>query len=208
MLHFVFIIALVIAIAAIFWLVLRSSAAKISQQYALLAEHLGLELNQPLAKMGGFLRPEPSLYGDYRGRELSISVPGKGLQNTRQVETVLKVEVRRLTLNAQLTATGPLSGLRQRDSGGLPRWKSGDAAFDQAIDARTDQPDALHPLLNQESRVWLASVLRQSKGTLYLGKGKLVYARLGLIANETTRQELEAAVEFLCDLAETVEVTK
>ena len=205
MLEFIFIIALVVVVTAVFWLVLRNSSTKISAQYQQLSEQLGLELNQPPAKMRGFLRPEPSLYGQYRGREVSISVPGKGLQNTRQVETVLKVEVRGLRLNAQLTATGPLSGMRQRDSGGLPRWKSGDAAFDAAVDVRTDQGDILGDLLNNERRAWLAMILSQSKGTLYLGKNKLVYARLGLVANEKARHELEAAVELLCDLAETIE---
>lgn len=200
-----FILALVAAIAAVFWLALRSSAAKIEAQYARLAEQLGLELNQPPAKMGGFLRPEPSLYGQTNGRELSISAPGKGLQNTRQVETVLKVEVRNLAFNAQLTATGPLSGLRQRDSGGLPRWKSGDAAFDGTVDVRTDKGDVLSRLLSDEDRRWLAAVLQKSKGTLYMGKGKLVYAKLGLIANERARLEMEAAVEFLIDLAERIE---
>lgn len=200
-----FILALVVAIAAVFWLALRSSAAKIEAQYAQLAGELGLELNQPPAKMGGFLRPEPSLYGQANGRELSISAPGKGLQNTRQVETVLKVEVRNLAFNAQLTATGPLSGLRQRDSGGLPRWKSGDAAFDGAVDVRTDQGEALSRLLSDDDRRWLAAVLQKSKGTLYMGKGKLVYAKLGLITNERARLEIEAAVEFLVDLAERIE---
>lgn len=203
--EFIFAIALVVVVAAIFWLVLRSSAAKIAAQYRQLAEHLGLELTQPPAKMAGFVRPEASLHGHYRGRELSISAPGKGLQNTRQVETVLKVEVRGLQLNAQFTATGPLAGMRQRDSGGLPRWKSGDEAFDGAVDVRTDRGEALGDLLSDEDRTWLASTLRRSKATLYLGKDKLVYARLGLVANETIRSEFEATAEFLCDLAETIE---
>ena len=205
MLEFIFIMALITVVTAVFWLVLRNSSAKISAQYQQLSEQLGLELDQPPAKMGGFVRPEPSLYGQYRGREVSISVPGKGLQNTRQVETVLKVEVRGLNLSAQLTATGPLSGMRQRDSGGLSHWKSGDSAFDSAVDARTDQGDALGKLLDDERRAWLAATLRQSKGTLYMGKNKLVYARLGLVANAATRRDLEAAVDFLCDLAETIE---
>jgi hypothetical protein len=205
MTEFLFILALVVAIVAIFWLVLRKSATRIGAQYQQLAEQFDLDLNQPPPKMGGFLRPEPSVYGQYRGREVSISVPGKGLQNTRQVETLLKIEVRSLGLNAQLTATGPLSGMRQRDSGGLPRWKSGDAAFDGAIDVRTDQGDALGELLRDEQRAWLIPTLRRSKGTLYMGKDKLVYARLGLVATDATRRELEEAVEFLCDLAETIE---
>jgi len=200
-----FILALVMAIAAVFWLALRKSATRIEAQYKQLAEHLDLDLNQPPPKMGGFLRPEPSVYGQYRGREVSISAPGKGLQNTRQVETVLKIEVRELGLNAQFTATGPLSGMRQRDSGGLPRWKSGDAAFDSAVDVRTDQGEALDELLQDALRSWLIPSLRRSKGTLYMGKDKLVYARLGLVATDPTRRELEEAVDFLCDLAETIE---
>jgi hypothetical protein len=203
--EFIFAIALIVVVAAIFWLVLRSSAAKIAAQYRQLAEHLGLELTQPPAKMAGFVRPEASLHGHYRGREISISAPGKGLQNTRQVETVLKVGVRGLQLNAQLTATGPLAGMRQRDSGGLPRWKSGDDVFDGAVDVRTDRGEALDKLLGAKDRTWLASTLRRSKATLYLGKEKLVYARLGLVADQAKRIEFEEAVESLCDLAETIE---
>jgi hypothetical protein len=155
--------------------------------------------------MKGFIRPEPSVYGSYRGREMSISVPGKGLQNTRQIESVLKLELKGSQLNAQLTAAGPLGGLRQRDSGGQARWKSGDERFDSAIDVRTDQAGALAALLTEKRRVWLSSTLKKSKATLYIGAGNIAYAKLGLIANEAARKDFEAASEFLCDLAETIE---
>ncbi|MFL2833719.1 MAG: hypothetical protein ACJ0BK_08930 [Coraliomargaritaceae bacterium] len=74
----IFIIALIIAVAAVYWIVLKSSAEKIATQYQLLAERFGLELNQAAVKMRGFIRSEPSVFGTYRGREMSISVPGKG----------------------------------------------------------------------------------------------------------------------------------
>lgn len=201
----VFIIGLFVAVAAIYWIILKNSADKIAGQYRLLAERFDLDLEESAAKMGGFIRPEPSVYGSYRGRELSISVPGKGLQNTRQVETVLKLELGDKQLSAQLIAAGMLGGLRQRDSGGQARWKSGDATFDGAIDVRTNQGDVLSGLLTEERRAWLASTLKKSKATLYIGGGNLAYARLGLIGNESTRKDLENAVEFLCDFAETVE---
>ena len=89
----IFIIALIIAVAMVYWIVLKKSAEKIATQYQLLATRFELELNQSTSKMGGFIRPEPSIYGSYRGREMSISVPGKGLQNTRQIESVLKLEL-------------------------------------------------------------------------------------------------------------------
>ena len=200
-----FIIALVVAVVAIYWIILKNSAANIATQYQKLAKRFTLELDQPNPKMGGLLRPEPSVYGNYRGRELSISVPGKGLQNTRQVESVLKVGITDNDLRAQLTATGLLAGMSQRDSGGQKRWKSGDETFDGAIDVRTNQGDALLSLLTEERRAWLMSTLKRSKATLYIGGGTLAYAKLGLIGNEATREDFESTVEFLCDLAETVE---
>ena len=201
----IFIIALIILVALVYWIVLKSSAGKIATQYQLLATRFELALNQSAAKMRGFIRPEPSVYGTYRGREMSISVPGKGLQNTRQIESVLKLELKGSPLSAQLTTAGLLGGLRQRDSRGQARWKSGDERFDQSVDVRTDHSGALAELLTEERRIWLASNLKKSNATLYIGGGNLAYAKLGLIANEDTRKDFEMAAEFLCDLAESVE---
>jgi hypothetical protein len=201
----IFIIFLIIAVALVYWIVLKSSAEKIVTQYQLLAARFELALNQSAAKMRGFIRPEPSVYGSYRGREMSISVPGKGLQNTRQIESVLKLELKGSLLSAQLTAAGPLSGLRQRGSHSQARWKSGDEHFDSAIDVRTDHGGALTALLTEERRMWLTSNLKRSKATLYIGGDNLAYAKIGLIADETTRKDFEEAAEFLCDLAESVE---
>jgi len=201
----IFIVALLVAVVALYWIVLKSSDDKIAKQYQQLAERFELELNQPNPKMAGLLRPEPSVYGRYRGREISISVPGKGLQNTRQVETVLKVSVLNTSLTAQLAATGPLAGMRQRDSGGMQRWKSGDEAFDRNVDARTSDAARFSELLTDETRTWLAGNLKRSRATLYVGKKALAFAKLGLISNEAARRQFEAAAEFLCDLAETIE---
>ena len=201
----IFIIFLIIAVALVYWIVLKSSAEKIATQYQLLAARFELALNQSAAKMRGFIRPEPSVYGSYRGREMSISVPGRGLQNTRQIESVLKLELKGSLLSAQLTAAGPLSGLRQRGSHSQARWKRGDEHFDSAIDVRTDHGGALTALLTEERRMWLTSNLKRSKATLYIGGDNLAYAKIGLIADETTRKDFEEAAEFLCDLAESVE---
>ena len=201
----IFIIVLIIAVALVYWIVLKSSAEKIATQYQLIAARFELAFNQSAAKMRGFIRPEPSVYGSYRGREMSISVPGKGLQNTRQIESVLKLELKGSLLSAQLTTNGPLGSLRQRDSRGQARWKSGDERFDQTVDVRTDHGEALATLLTEERRMWLTSNLKRSKATLYIGGDNLAYAKIGLIANEATRKDFEAAAEFLCDLAESIE---
>ena len=52
----IFIVALIIAVVAVYWVVLKSSAEKIATQYQLLAERFGLELNQSAVKMRGFIR--------------------------------------------------------------------------------------------------------------------------------------------------------
>ncbi|WPJ93970.1 hypothetical protein SH580_11030 [Coraliomargarita algicola] len=200
-----FVIALTVAVAAIFWLILRSASEKIIAQYRIFGEELNLDLDIPESKLLGFVRNEPAAFGSYRGRELSLSVPGKGLQNTRQIETVLKIELKDKKLRAQFTAAGLIGRFKQRDSGGMKRWKSGHSTFDQAIDVRSDHGDRLIKLLDQETLTWLESTLKTNKGSLYIGNGALVYTELGLISNEATRQRFTQVVEFLCDLAETVE---
>ncbi|WP_424312405.1 hypothetical protein [Haloferula sp.] len=191
---------------AIYWIILKYSAEKIATQHQLLAERFGLELDLPPARMRGFVRPEPTVYGKYRGREVSFSVPGKGFKNTRQIESLLKMELRDRSLTAQLVTTGLLGGLRQRDSGGQARWKSGDEAFDKAVDVRSNQGATLTDVLTAERRAWLASTLKHSKAMIYIGGGTIAYAKLGLIADDATRENFEAVVEFLCDLAEAIEV--
>ncbi len=200
-----FIIALAALVAAIFWILLRNSSSKIEAQYAKLAKEMELELEIPPPKMAGFIRNEPAAFGNYRDREISFSVPGKGLQNTRQIETVLKLELRDKTLEAQFAVAGIMGSLGQRDSGKKARWQSGNAAFDAAIDVRSDQGERLKELLPPESLGWLAQTLKKHKAKLYIGGGVLAYTEIGLIGNDAARERFESATEFLCDLAETVE---
>jgi len=200
-----FIIALSALVAALYWIILRSSSAKIEAQYARLAKDLKLELEIPAPKLAGFVRNEPAAYGIYRGREISFSVPGKGLQNTRQIETILKIELRDKSLSAQFAPAGIMGSLGHRDSGKKARWQSGDAAFDAAIDVRCDAGERLQTLLSEKSRKWLAQALKKHKAKLYIGAGVIAYTEIGLIGNDAIRERYEDATEFLCDLAETVE---
>jgi len=199
------VLVLVAGIGWLFWTLVKKSSEKIVRQYERLAGGFGLDLTVPPPQMGGLIRPEPSVHGTYRGREMSVSAPGKGLQNTRQSETVLKIELRDEGLSAQLAATGMLAGLRQRDSGGKLRWRSGDDDFDAAIDIRTDTGERLGPLLTEERRAWLKERLRGSRRTIYIGSGVMAYAELGLMADDATRERFEATAEFFCDFAEAVE---
>lgn len=196
---------LVLGIAALYWVVLKNSAEKIARQYVVLAESYELDLNEPAPAMGGFIRPEPSLYGRIDGREVSVSVPGKGLQNTRQIETVLKLEVKDDEFAAQLTGAGLLGRFRQRDSRGMERWKSGDEAFDAAVDVRTNDAAVLDRLLDPELRESLGAILKKGKGSIYIGGGVIAYAELGLIAGDALRERFEAVLELFLRMADGIE---
>ena len=159
-----FIIALAVGVAALYWIILRNASARIAAQYQKLSERLGLELHLPPPSLGGFIRSEPSVFGAHAGREVSISVPGKGMQNTRQIETVLKLELKRGGFNAQLAAAGLFGGLRQRDSVSSGRWKSGQAAFDAAVDVRTDAGARMAQVLTDARREWVMQTIKPGRG--------------------------------------------
>jgi hypothetical protein len=203
-----FVLLLVIAVALLYWVALRHAANRIATQYTRLAEALGLELNQPEPVMAGFIRPEPSVHGHHEGREISLSVPGKGLQNTRQIETVLKVELKHNRFAAQIVPNGVFGGLRQRDSRGMQRWKSGDEEFDQAWDLRTAPGQAVAQVFNSEIRNALVREMGKKKGSLYIGSGTIAYAELGLISDAATRERFEQLLRVLFELAEAIEATQ
>jgi len=200
-----FVISLVLGVAALYWMILRNSSARIMVQYEKLAKRYGLELHAPPPGLGGFIRPEPSVFGTVNDREMSISVPGKGMQNTRQIETVLKLELKDKRFAAQIAVAGPLGGWRQRDSGGQVRWKSGQADFDSAVDIRSNVGQKLGMVLSEERCAWLIDHLKKYKGSIYIGDGVMAYAELGLISNDAAREHFEDVVAFLTSLAETIE---
>ena len=198
--------ALIGVVLSLFWIILKNSSTKIQAQYTQLSRKLGIKLEATPPKLGGFIRTEPVACGIYRGREISFSAPGKGLQNTRQIETVLKIELHNRVLNAQFAPTGIMGSLSRRDSGKLPLWKSGDVTFDAAIDVRSDQSDRLKSLLNPEISQFLVQSLKKQNARLYIGNGIIAYTEIGLIADDITRERFERLVEILCDFAENAEL--
>ena len=207
MLEIVFLITTLIGLVlSLFWIILKNSSTKIQAQYTKLAGKLGIKLETPQPKLGGFIRSEPVACGIYRGRDISFSAPGKGLQNTRQIETVLKIEVNNRVLKAQFAPTGIMGSLGQRDSGKLSLWKSGDTAFDSAIDVRSNQSDHLKSLLKPEISQFLIESLKKQTARLYIGNGIIAYTEIGLIADTVTRERFEKSVEILCDFAENAEL--
>jgi hypothetical protein len=200
-----FVVALAIGVAAVFWVMVRHSSDKIVRQYRKMAFQLKVDLTEPEAQLGGFIRSEPFLHGMFRHREISISVPGKGLQNTRQIETIVKVKVKESSFTWQMTATGLLGGFRQRDSGSKSRWMSGEMLFDSIVDVRTNDDDRFARIFHVDRRALLAEILKGSKATIALRGGVLSFAEFGLIADDLKRERFGEVSELLCDFAELIE---
>ena len=205
LLEICFIVMLSIGVAALFWLMVRHSSEKIMRQYRTIAQQLKVDLTEPTPQLAGFIRAEPFVHGVYRQREISISVPGKGLQNTRQIETIIKVKVDDESFTWQITATGLLGGFRQRDSGSKQRWLSGDSLFDSAIDVRTNDEVQFARIFDSDRRALIAQVLKDSKGTIAQRGGVLSFSEFGLIADNIKRERFLQLTELMCDLAEAVE---
>jgi len=118
---------------------------------------------------------------------------------------VLKLEIKDRQLAAQLTTNGLLGGLRQRDSSGMDRWKSGEAAFDAAVDVRTNDTRLLDRLIDSALQDGLMAILKQGKGSIYIGGGVIAYAELGLIADAGRRERFENTLKLLQQLAGAIE---
>ena len=200
-----FVVALAIGVAVVFWMIVQHSSEKILRQYRQMALQLKITLTEPEARLYGFVRSEPFLHGMYRKREISISTPAKGLQNTRQIETVVKVKVSDNSFTWQMTATGLLGGLRQRDSGSKTRWLSGDSIFDSMVDVRTNDEERFARIFHVDRRALLVKALKGSKATITLRGGVLSFAEFGLIADDLKRERIMEVTDLLCDFAEVVE---
>ena len=205
LLELCFVVVLAVAVVAVFWFMVRQSSQKIVWQYQKMAQQFKIGLTEQKAQLAGFIRSEPFIHGTYRRREISISVPGKGLQNTRQIETILKVKVKERSFTWQMTPKGLLGGLRQRDSGTKTRWLSGDSLFDAQVDVRTSDEARFARIFHVDRRAIVAEIFKGSKGTITLREGVLSFAEFGLIADDLKREKFEKCTDLLCDLAEVIE---
>lgn len=198
-------IAAIGLVFGLFWCILRQASLRIVRQFENLADRFQIELTLPPAQLAGFNRPEPYVYGEYRGREISISVPGKGLQNTRQIETRLKVAVDAPEFMFQITGRGLMGRMRQRDVKGLAQWMADESAFDAALDVRTNDQGRLTRAFGDSHQETVRAVIQASKGSITCRQGVLEFYQIGLISNETVRQRFETMADFLCDWAELIE---
>jgi len=173
--------------------------------YETLARDLSLELTTGTPKLWGFIRPEPFVHGHYRGREVSIAAGGRGLQGTREVETVIKVGGKTGNFRLQVTRSGKLAKMKQRDAGKDKPFKTGLLEFDQHFDLRGNRAPETSRLLNKEIREQMLACLAGSTGTLYLRNDMAVFVEYGLLTSEARRLKTVTRLELLINMLEAIE---
>ncbi|MGE9294161.1 MAG: hypothetical protein ACQKBW_11150 [Puniceicoccales bacterium] len=180
---------------------------KLEAQMRVLSEKLGLELTVPEASMFGIYRRNPTLYGRYRGREMSIAPKGYGLDNTRQTDIAIRVATRAPeSLSFTLVRQKVLSKLGQ--IGRLKYTPTGDSEFDRLYSIRSNAPESTAEFFNRERRRSVEKEWGRGNGFLELHKGTLIYLEFGLPYTDEKRALVEHMTECCCDLAEELDIVR
>jgi len=195
------ILLVVVAVAAISFNLRQH--AKLVAQFRQLGEKYDLELTIPEATMGGLYRRSPTLYGRYRGHELSIYPKGYGMDNTRQTETAVRISTRadqslHLTL-AKRNFSGKLGQI-----GRLNEVKTGEPAFDELYSLRSNDAEQAKDIFNESHRAQLNKEWPKSDSFLTLQDGIITHLRFGLPYDDASREEIEAMVDFCVRLSDEI----
>ena len=178
---------------------------KLETQMRILGEKFGLELTVPEATMLGMYRRNPTLYGRYRGREMSIYPKGYGLDNTRQTDMAIRVATRAAT-SARFTLAKQKALAKLGQVGRLKYSPTGDADFDRLFSIRSNNPEAIAELFGRERRRTFEKEWAEGNGFLELKDGTLTYLEFGLAYDEQKRLIIEHMAERCCDLAEELDI--
>ena len=178
---------------------------KLEAQMRVLGEKFGLELTVPEATVLGLYRRNPTLYGRYRGREISIAPKGYGLDNTRQTDMAIKVATRAPSgLRFTMAKQKALAKLGQ--VGRLKYTPTGDTEFDRLFSIRSSDPEALTAFFGRERQRVFEKDWAAGNGFLELKGSALTYLEFGLPYDDQKRVVIEHMTERVCDLAEELDI--
>ncbi|MBC2595552.1 hypothetical protein H5P28_14895 [Ruficoccus amylovorans] len=180
---------------------------KMEVQMRQLGETLGLELTVPPASMLGLYRRNPTLYGRFRGREISIFPKGYGLDNTRQTDIAIRVATRAPSkLRFTVARQKALAKLGQ--VGRLKYTPTGDPDFDREFSIRSNDPEKVASFFGRERQRVFETEWVEGNGFLELSDGTLTYLEFGLPYDESKRLVLEHMAVRCCDLAEELDLLR
>lgn len=174
--------------------------ARVTTQFRRLAGRFGLELTEAPRSMGGLYQRNPTLWGHYQGREMSIHPRGHGLDNTRQTDVAVTV-VTRAPANLQLTFAKRSLLTKLGQVGRLEPCATGDAGFDDVFSLRAGNASAVRRLFGPEIRQKLQTAWTADSGFLTLKDRNLSYEELGLPRTDAEGDRIAQMAELCLELA-------
>lgn len=182
----------------------RRAHQRLHHQYEKLADRWKIDLEVPPARMMGLLQKNPLVSGHYRGREISVFCLGHGIEETRQTDTALRVEVRGPHGFQFLFHRRSALGKARREVK-APQVETGDEAFDKEFVLRSNNAGTVLAVLDANARQRLIGLWKGRAASIYLRDGVLTYVEFGLLMEDARRERIEALMEFACDLADQID---
>ncbi|WOO43341.1 hypothetical protein [Rubellicoccus peritrichatus] len=177
---------------------------KVIEQFKKLGNHYGLEITIPKRTMGGLYQRNPTLYGDYEGREMSIYPRGYGMDNTRQTDIAIRL-MTKAPKDFAFTFAKRNALAKLGQTARLKPCETGDADFDNAFSLRSNNPGAAKALFGEELRKRIVCEWSAESGFLSLRDRTLAYEELGLPREDNERAHVEVIADLCLEIASEVD---
>jgi len=184
----------------------RKSWRSIRSNYEKLAGTYGLELTQPAAKGFGLFQASPHLFGNWKGRKMSIQTVSAGLKDSRQAETAVHLETGlREDCVLVIRSKRGLNRLERVEFKKLVRIKGPTEEFDRRLSISSNRPDWVSERISASMCERILKDLGDTSGSGVLVKGRLTYRETGLISGTAALERIGRMAGMLLWFAEVME---
>ncbi len=200
------VVAVFAAVVGFGFFLSRRSWRSIRANYGKLAEEYGLEITQPEAKGFGLFQASPYLFGEWKGRKMSIQTVASGLKDSRQAETAVHLETGlREDCVLVIRSKRGLNRLERAEFKKLVRIKGPNEEFDKRLTIASNRPDWISERVSSAMCERILEDLGGTSGTLLLVKGRLTYRETGLLSGASALKRIGRMAGMLLWFAETME---
>lgn len=177
---------------------------KIITQFEYLGQVFGLDTQIPKASLGGLYQRNPTLYGFYKERELSVYPRGYGMDNTRQTDIAIRLQTH--GPEGLAFSFGKRNALTRLGQIGRLEPVSLDVPeVGEAFSLRSNNPGAARALFTAECCRKLAQVWKADSGLLVFRDKILTYEESGLPRSRADAEQIEAMTRFCLEIADTID---
>lgn len=177
---------------------------KVIDQFKELGGRYNLEITIPKRSMGGLYQRNPTLYGKYKGREMSIYPRGYGMDNTRQTDIAVRL-ITKAPKDFSITFAKRNALAKLGQIARLKACETGDEEFDKVFSLRSNNPGAAKALFADDLKKQLFASWSAESGFLVLRDRTLTYEELGLPRTDEDRKHIEVIAELCLEIADEVD---